>query len=46
MVRYDTTLERLEVFDGGAWVSAAGASSGITRVEADDIALRTVLLLG
>jgi hypothetical protein len=46
MVRYDTTLERLEVFDGGSWVSAAGAASGITRAEAEDIALQNVLVLG
>jgi hypothetical protein len=46
MVRYDTTVGRLEVYDGGEWVSAAGAQSGITRTEAEDIALQNVLVLG
>ncbi len=46
MVRYDTTVGRLEVYDGADWVSAAGAQSGITRTEAEDIALQNVLVLG
>jgi phage protein U len=46
MVRYDTTLQRLEVYDGLSWVSAAGSQSGITRTEAEDIALQNVLVLG
>jgi hypothetical protein len=46
MVRYDTTSNRLEVYDGISWVSAAGAQVGITRAEAEDIALQGVLVLG
>ena len=46
MVRFNTTDGRVEVYDGTQWTSAAGAVSGITVNEANDIALETVLIFG
>jgi len=45
-VRFNTDDQRVEVWDGTNWVSVAGASSGITRNDAEEIALGTVLVLG
>lgn len=45
-MRYNTTDERVEVWDGSSWVSVAGSASGITRNDAEEIALATVLVLG
>ena len=44
--RYNTDDSRLEIFDGVTWQSAAGATSGITVAQAEDIAVQTVLMLG
>lgn len=44
--RYNTDDERVEIWDGTNWVSVAGAASGITRSDAEEIALSTVLVLG
>ena len=44
--RYNTDDERVEIWDGSNWVSVAGAASGITRSDAEEIALSTVLVLG
>ena len=46
MTRYNTEQERLEVYDGTSWISVAGAAAGITRTEAEDIAIDIVLTLG
>jgi hypothetical protein len=46
MMRFDTQLGRMEVYDGTDWVSVAGSATGITRAEAEDIALQNVLVLG
>jgi len=46
MTRYNTEQERLEVYDGSNWISVAGAAAGITRTEAEDIAIDIVLTLG
>jgi hypothetical protein len=45
-VRYNTDDSRVEVYDGTNWVSVAGSASGITRNDAEEIALATVLVLG
>ena len=45
-VRFNTTDSRVEIWDGLNWVSVAGAASGITRNDAEEIALSTVLVLG
>lgn len=45
-MRYNTDDERVEIWDGTNWVSVAGAASGITRNDAEEIALATVLVLG
>jgi hypothetical protein len=45
-IRYNTTDFRVEIWDGGNWVSVAGAASGITRNEAENIAFEIALSLG
>ena len=45
-IRFNTDDVRVEIWDGTNWVSVAGASSGITRNDAEEIALSTVLVLG
>ena len=45
-MRYNTDDERVEIWNGTNWVSVAGASSGITFGDAEEIALATVLVLG
>ena len=46
MVRFDTSLGRMEVFDGTTWISVAGAATGITKAEAEDLALQYAIALG
>ena len=46
MIRYNTEDERTEIFDGTNWTSVAGSSSGISRNDAEAIALEFVLILG
>ena len=46
MMRYNSVDGRVEIWDGLNWVSVAGAQSGVTRAEAEDIALEIVLSLG
>jgi hypothetical protein len=45
-MRFNTDDSRVEIFDGSNWVSVAGAGAGITRGDAEEIALATVLVLG
>jgi hypothetical protein len=45
-IRFNTDDVRVEIWDGTNWVSVAGAASGITRNDAEEIALSTVLVLG
>ena len=45
-MRFNTQDNRVEVWDGQNWVSVAGSGSGITRGDAEEIALATVLVLG
>ena len=44
--RFNTDDSRVEIYDGENWVSVAGSASGITRNDAEEIALSTVLVLG
>lgn len=46
MMRYNTALQLVEVYNGISWTSVAGTSGGITASEATDIAITTVLMLG
>ena len=45
-MRYNTDDARVEIWNGNNWVSVAGAGSGITFNDAEEIALSTVLVLG
>jgi len=45
-MRFNTDDSRVEIWDGTKWVSVAGSASGITRNDAEEIALSTVLVLG
>ena len=45
-MRFNTQDSRVEIWDGSNWVSVAGSGSGITRGDAEEIALATVLVLG
>ena len=45
-MRWNTDAARTEIWDGSNWVSVAGTSSGISRAEAEDLALEIVLTLG
>lgn len=45
-MRWNTDAARTEIWDGSNWVSVAGTSSGISRREAEDLALEIVLTLG
>jgi hypothetical protein len=46
MIRFDTGLGRIEVYDGTTWISAAGAATGVTRAEVEDLALQYAIALG
>jgi cytoskeletal protein CcmA (bactofilin family) len=46
MIRLNTEVQRVEVFDGVSWISVAGSSSGITAADGAEIAIETVLILG
>jgi hypothetical protein len=46
MMRYNSSEQRVEIFDGANWVSVAGSASGISRAEAENIAIETVLIFG
>ena len=45
-MRFNSDDSRVEIWDGTNWVSVAGSASGITRNDAEEIALSTVLVLG
>jgi len=45
-MRFNSQDSRVEIWDGQNWVSVAGSGSGITRNDAEEIALATVLVLG
>jgi hypothetical protein len=46
MIRFNTDQGYVEVYNGTAWTSVAGASSGISINQASDIALGIVISLG
>lgn len=46
MIRFNTDQQYVEVYNGTAWTSVAGASSGISQSQASDIALGIVISLG
>jgi hypothetical protein len=46
MMRFNTELGLVEIFDGSAWGSVAGSSSGVTSATAQDIGVQTALALG
>lgn len=46
LMRYNTTLQLVEIWDGFSWVSTAGAAAGITAATATDIAIAAALTLG
>ena len=45
-MRWNTDAARTEIWDGANWVSVAGTQAGISRAEAEDLALEIVLSLG
>jgi len=46
MTRYNTDSNALEVWDGNAWASPAGASGAVSEIQANDIAATFALTLG
>ena len=46
MTRYNTDAKALEVWDGAAWSSPAGASGAVSEIVANDIAASFALILG
>lgn len=46
MMRYSTSLEFVEVWDGTSWISVAGTGAGINLDQATEIAIAQVLLFG
>jgi hypothetical protein len=46
MVRFNTAQQYVEVYNGTAWTSVAGGSSGVSITQASDIALGIVISLG
>jgi len=45
-MRWNTDAQRSEIYDGANWVSVAGSQSGISRADAEELALEIVLSLG
>ena len=46
MTRYNQDDNRLEIFDGASWVSVAGTSGGLNSVDAEELAIAYVIVLG
>ena len=46
MTRYNTNSKALEIWDGFAWASPAGASGAVSGIQAEDIAVSFALTLG
>jgi hypothetical protein len=46
MTRYNTNSKALEIWDGAAWSSPAGASGAVSELQANDIAASFALILG
>jgi len=46
MTRYNTNSKALEIWDGAAWSSPAGASGAVSEITANDIAASFAIMLG
>jgi len=46
MLRFNSADGRVEAYDGAVWGSVAGQTGAITRIEADFLAVETVLYVG
>ena len=46
MMRFNTDQQYVELYNGTAWASIAGAGGGVTTTQANDIALGIVMSLG
>ena len=46
LMRHNSDLQLVEIWDGFSWVSTAGAAAGITASTATDIAIAAALMLG
>ena len=46
MLRFNSADARVEVYDGVTWVSVAGSSGAISSIDAEYLAVETVLMLG
>jgi hypothetical protein len=46
MTRFNTTGQLVEVFDGVTWSSVAGASGGVTTIEANGLGIASALIFG
>lgn len=46
MIRFNTYENLVEVFNGVTWSSVAGASGGVTSLEATDLGIAAALILG
>jgi len=46
MVRFNSELGYVEVFNGASWANIAGSTTGVTTTSAQDIGIETALALG
>lgn len=46
MTRFNTTGQLVEVYDGVSWTSVAGASGGVTTLEATSLGIESTLIFG
>lgn len=46
MIRFNTTDNRVEIYNGTTWISVAGAGGGVTITEAEDLSIRNALIFG
>jgi hypothetical protein len=47
MMRYNTTDQRVEIWDGALWVGAGqGAGGGVSAAEAQDIGIVSAIIFG
>ncbi len=46
MMRFNTDLQLVEVYNGVTWASVAGASGGVTTSEANDLGITASLIFG
>jgi hypothetical protein len=46
MMRFNTDLSYVEIYNGTTWTSVAGASGGVTSQEAEELGIAAALILG